>query len=71
LPWEVSNIIDFVFQGVMALPYHIYVVAAKVPQNEYRASVQYATCFVFMIIVFMIALTSILLRMKVREKIKW
>jgi len=71
LPWEVSNIIDFVFQGVMALPYHIYVVAAKVPQNEYTASVQYATCFVFMIIVFMIALTSILLRMKVREKIKW
>ncbi len=71
LPWEVSNIIDFVFQGVMALPYHIYVVAAKVPQNEYTASVQYATCFVFMVIVFMIALFSIILRMKVREKIKW
>ena len=71
LPWEVSKFTDFFFQGVMALPYHIYVVAAKVPQNEYTASVQYATCFVFMIIVFMIALASIILRMKVREKIKW
>lgn len=71
LPWEVSHIGDFFFQGVMALPYHIYVIAAKVPQNEYTAKAQYATCFVFMIIVFMIALTSILLRMKVRDKIKW
>ncbi|MEM6820683.1 MAG: phosphate ABC transporter permease PstA [Verrucomicrobiota bacterium] len=71
LPWEVAKLSDFFFQGVMALPYHIYVVAAKVPQNEYTSKVQYATCFVFLIIVFLIALTSIILRMKVREKIKW
>jgi len=71
LPWEVEKFTDFFFQGVMALPYHIYVIATKVPQNEYTSSVQYATCFVFMVIVFLIALTSIILRMKVREKIKW
>jgi len=71
LPWEVASWTEMIFQGVMALPYHIYVISAKVPQNEYTASMQYATCFVFMIIVFMIALTSILLRMRMRDKIKW
>ena len=32
---------DFFFQGVMALPYHIYVVSSKIPQNEYTERVQY------------------------------
>ncbi|MDI1319034.1 MAG: phosphate ABC transporter permease PstA, partial [bacterium] len=35
LPWQVAKWTDFFFQGVMALPYHIYVVASKIPQNEY------------------------------------
>ncbi|MDR1283308.1 MAG: phosphate ABC transporter permease PstA, partial [Opitutaceae bacterium] len=33
LPWEVDRIGDFFFQSVMALPYHIYVVSSKIPQN--------------------------------------
>ena len=33
LPWEVEKLSDFFFQGVMALPYHIYVLAAKIPQK--------------------------------------
>ena len=48
LPWEVQKPLDFLFQGVMALPYHIYVVSSKVPQNEYTEKVQYGTAFVFL-----------------------
>ena len=62
---------SFFFQGVMALPYHIYVVSSKIPQNEYTSRVQYGTAFVFLFIVSMLALTSILLRIKVRSRYKW
>jgi phosphate transport system permease protein len=71
LPWEVDNLAEFFFQGVMALPYHIYVVSTKVPQNIYTEKAQYAACFVFLALVFFFTLSSILLRIKVREKIKW
>lgn len=71
LPWDVEKMSDFFFQGVMALPYHIYVVSSKIPQNEYTSRVQYGTAFVFLIIVGLIALTSILLRNKLRGRYKW
>ncbi len=72
LPWEgLANATDFVFQGVMALPYHIYVVSSKIPQNDYTQRVQYGTAFVFLGIVAGIALTSILLRNKLRGRYKW
>jgi phosphate transport system permease protein len=71
LPWEVDKLSDFFFQGVMALPYHIYVVSSKIPQNEYTARVQYGTAFVFLAIVAAIALTSILLRNRLRNRYKW
>jgi phosphate transport system permease protein len=71
LPWQAEHLKDFFFSGVMALPYHIFVVSAKVPQNEYTARVQYGTTFVFMVIIALIALTSILLRARARSKYKW
>ncbi|MFH2126515.1 MAG: phosphate ABC transporter permease PstA [Pseudomonadota bacterium] len=71
LPWDVEQVTDFFFQGVMALPYHIYVVSSKIPQNEYTQRVQYGTAFVFLGIVAGIALTSILLRNKLRGRYKW
>ena len=40
MPWQVARWTDFFFQGVMALPYHIYVVSSKIPQNEYTERVQ-------------------------------
>src|SRR6266849_6242810 len=67
MPWQVSHWTNFFFQGVMALPYHIYVVSSKIPQNEYTERVQYGTALVFLIVVMMIALTSILLREKQRR----
>jgi len=72
LPWEgLDDPMDFFFQGVMALPYHIYVVSSKIPQNEYTKRMQYGTAFVFLVLVAGIALTSIILRIRMRKKYKW
>jgi phosphate transport system permease protein len=72
LPWEgLSSVKDFFFQGVMALPYHIYVVSSKIPQNEYTERVQYGTAFVFLMIVALIATASIVLRNNLRNRYKW
>lgn len=71
LPWQVQHWSEFVFQGVMALPYHIYVVASKIPQNEYTRDVQYGTTFVFLFTVAAIAMTAVLLRQRLRKKYKW
>jgi phosphate transport system permease protein len=71
MPWQVSHWTNFFFQGVMALPYHIYVVSSKIPQNEYTERVQYGTAFVFLVVVMLIALTSILLRERQRRRLSW
>lgn len=71
LPWDVEKISDFFFQGVMALPYHIYVVSSKIPQNDYTERVQYGTAFVFLLIVALIATASIVLRNRLRSRYKW
>jgi phosphate transport system permease protein len=71
MPWQVSRWTDFFFQGVMALPYHIYVVSSKIPQNEYTERVQYGAAFVFLVLVMLIALTSILLRERQRSRLSW
>jgi phosphate transport system permease protein len=71
LPWDVEKVSDFFFQGVMALPYHIYVVSSKIPQNEYTERVQYGTAFVFLGIVALIATASIILRNKLRSRYQW
>lgn len=72
LPWQgLEKSSDFFFQGVMALPYHIYVVSSKIPQNEYTRKMQYGTAFVFLLIVGFFALSSILLRIRVRKRYKW
>ena len=71
LPWQVQKWTEFIFQGVMALPYHIYVVASKIPQNEYTRDVQYGTAFVFLFTVAAIAMTAVVLRQRLRKKYKW
>lgn len=71
MPWQVQKFTDFFFQGVMALPYHIYVVSSKIPQNEYTERVQYGAAFVFLALVMLIALASILLRERQRRRLSW
>jgi phosphate transport system permease protein len=62
---------DFGLHPVNALPYHIYVVSSKIPQNEYTERVQYGTTFVFLVLVMVIALSSVLLRIRLRNRLKW
>ena len=71
LPWQVDKFTDFIFQAVMALPYHIYVVASKIPQNEYTRDMQYGTAFVFLFTVAAIAMTAVILRARLRKKYQW
>ncbi len=71
MPWQVKHWTEFFFQGVMALPYHIYVVSSKIPQNEYTEHVQYGAAFVFLVLVMLIALTSVLLRERRRSRLSW
>jgi phosphate transport system permease protein len=71
MPWQVQHWTDFVFQGVMALPYHIYVVSSKIPQNEYTERVQYGAACILLLLVFAIALASIVLRERTRKSLSW
>ncbi len=71
MPWQVQRWTDFFFQGVMALPYHIYVVSSKIPQNEYTERVQYGAAFVFLVLVMLIASTSVVLRERSRSRLSW
>ena len=71
LPWETDKLSDFFFQGVMALPYHIYVVSSKIPQNEYTERIQYGTALVFLLLVAAVAMISVLLRNKLKRSHKW
>src|SRR6266404_833127 len=71
MPWQVTKSTDFFFQGVMALPYHIYVVSSKIPQNECTERVQYGTALVFLMVVMLIALASIVLRERQRRRLSW
>lgn len=71
LPWDVDRASDFLFQGVMALPYHIYVVSSKIPQNVYTERVQYGTAFVFLTVVALTAAAAIILRTHLRNRYKW
>ena len=70
-PWQVSKWTDFFFQPVQALPYHIYVVSSKIPQNAYTERMQYGTAFVFLALVMVISLGSVFLRLRLRNKLKW
>jgi phosphate transport system permease protein len=64
MPWQVSKWTDFFFQGVMALPYHIYVVSPKFRRTS-TERVQYGAAFFYPRDAD--ALTSIVLRAKTKE----
>jgi phosphate transport system permease protein len=58
-----------VFDQVMALPYHLYVIATQVPNIPVALS--FATCFVLIALVFLMNLISIILRAQFRKKKLW
>lgn len=72
LPWqEVNTLTGFFSQSVQAMPYHIYTVAARIPQTEYTRPMQYGSVFVFMMLVVALAALSVFLRIRYRKNLKW
>ncbi|MEM0969108.1 MAG: phosphate ABC transporter, permease protein PstA, partial [Verrucomicrobiota bacterium] len=62
---------EFFTQSVQALPYHIYTVAAKIPQSDFTRPMQYGSVFLFMVIVMLMAGLSVYLRIRLRRSLKW
>lgn len=58
-----------IFDQVMALPYHLYVIATQVPNIP--LSLSFATAFVLITLVFLMNLVSIILRAHYRKKKLW
>lgn len=60
-----------VFDQVMALPYHLYILATQHPETEKVLPLQYGTALVLLIIVLIFNLAAIFLRSYYRKKYKW
>jgi phosphate transport system permease protein len=60
-----------IFDQVMALPYHLYVLATQHPEAEKVRPMQYGTALVLLILVLGVNLGAILLRSHFRKKYRW
>jgi phosphate transport system permease protein len=58
-----------VFDQVMALPYHLYVISTQVPNLP--AKLSFGTAFVLIALVFLMNLVSTILRVHYRKKKQW
>lgn len=58
-----------IFDQVMALPYHLYVISTQVPNVEEK--IRYATALVLLALVLFMNLIAITVRYKFRKKKKW
>ncbi|MGM0417142.1 MAG: phosphate ABC transporter permease PstA [Thermodesulfobacteriota bacterium] len=64
------NLPTSVFDEVMALPYHIYVLATAGTNIEQTRHLQYGTALVLIVLVFAINLLAIIIRSKLRKRMK-
>ncbi len=72
LPWQsLNNPFDLLSSQVQALPYHIYTLAARIPNSEYTERAQFGSVFVFLLLVASLSVGSMILRSKLRAKLKW
>ncbi|RYD22338.1 MAG: phosphate ABC transporter, permease protein PstA [Verrucomicrobiaceae bacterium] len=72
LPWEgIKSPFDILSSQVQALPYHIYTLAARIPNSEYTQRAQYGSVFVFLVLVASLSIGSMILRARLRAKLKW
>jgi phosphate transport system permease protein len=60
-----------IFDQVMALPYHLYVLATQHPDIEKVRPMQYATALVLLVLVLGVNLVAIVLRIHIRKKYRW
>jgi phosphate transport system permease protein len=71
-PWQsLSNPFGILSSQVQALPYHIYTLAARIPNSEYTQRAQYGSVLVFLLLVAVLSFGSMVLRAKMRRKLKW
>jgi phosphate transport system permease protein len=71
-PWQgISNPFDILSSQVQALPYHIYTLAARIPNSEYTQRAQDGSVLVFLLLVAVLSFGSMILRAKMRRKLKW
>jgi phosphate transport system permease protein len=57
-----------VFRPVMALPYHLYLLATTIPNSKTQ---QYGTALVLLIVVIILYMAAIILRDRYKKKMKW
>jgi len=60
-----------VYDPVMALPYHLYILATQTPDAEAARPNQYGTALVLLLLVLGVNLFAIMLRYRFRKKYKW
>jgi phosphate transport system permease protein len=60
-----------IFDQVMALPYHLYVLTTQHPDAAKVRPMQYATAFVLLVLVLGVNLVAIFLRIRIRKKSRW
>jgi phosphate transport system permease protein len=58
-----------IFDQVMALPYHLYVISTQVPNVDEK--IRYGTAFVLLALVLFVNLVAIVIRYKFRMRKKW
>lgn len=62
---------DSIFDQVMALPYHLYILATQHPEADKVLPLQYGTALVLLILVLGMNLGAIIVRIHFRKKYKW
>lgn len=60
-----------IFDQVMALPYHLYILATQLPDIEKAQPMQYGTALVLLLLVLGMNLVAIVLRGHFRKKYRW
>ena len=60
-----------IFDQVMALPYHLYVLATQHPDADKVRPMQYGTALVLLVLVLGMNLVAIMLRNRFRRKLRW
>jgi len=60
-----------IFDQVMALPYHLYILATQHPEGTAVRPMQYGTALVLLLLVLGVSLTAILLRTRMRRRCRW
>lgn len=60
-----------IFDQVMALPYHLYVLATQHPSADLVRPMQYGTALVLLILVLAVNLVAVMIRSRIRKKYRW